>query len=335
LATPVDLAAAWRFRRAVWEQAAKGKSGAGRGGADRRKSRQIGFEEAGLEAIRVGSEEKKAIWRLTPDPSPGYFRRMKFSPSMVVIAGVILFPLGNLRAEVREWTRASDGRKIKAEFVELKDESTVKIKLANGQIFEVPLTGLSAEDNAFVKEASAKMTGGSATPGKAPATGSSPAVPEGETTVTLSNVHLCCGDCADAVAKIGTSDTNPIPSGVTITADRKAGAIVVKAPSGKDAQAALRAVFKAGFYGVSDQPAVSIAELKADEFTTDTMIIRDTHLCCGGCVKAFSKAVETVDGVESCEAKVGSSRVQVTGKGFKTYEVMKALREAGFAGIFQ
>jgi hypothetical protein len=66
LATPVDLAAAWRFRRAVWEQAAKGKSGAGRGGADRRKSRQIGFEEAGLEAIRVGSEEKKSHLEIDP-----------------------------------------------------------------------------------------------------------------------------------------------------------------------------------------------------------------------------------------------------------------------------
>ena len=254
---------------------------------------------------------------------------------MLVLAGVLLFPFGTLRSEVREWTRASDGRKISAEFAGMKDASTVKIKLANGQIFEVPLTGLSAEDNAFVKEAAAKMAGGSAAPGQAPATGAPPAVPEGETTVTLSNVHICCGDCVDAVAKIGTSDTDPIPAGVTITADRKAGAIIVKAPSGKDAQAALRAVFKAGFYGVSDNAAVGIAELKPDDFTTDTMVIRDPHLCCGGCVKAYTKAVESVDGVESCEAKVGSARVEVTGKGFKTYEVMKALREAGFAGTFQ
>jgi copper chaperone CopZ len=235
---------------------------------------------------------------------------MKIPSRLIAFALASLFPAGTLLAEVREWTRASDGRKISAEFVGMKDESTVKIKMGNGQIFDLPLTGLSAEDAA-------------------------PAVPEGETTVTISSVHLCCGDCVDAVAKIGTSDTNPIPVGVTLSADRKAGSIIVKAPTGKDAQAALRAVFKAGFYGISDNPAVGFAELKPDDFTTDTMVIRDPHLCCGGCVKAYTKAVESVDGVESCEAKVGSARAEVTGKGFKTYEVMKALRDAGFAGTFQ
>lgn len=262
---------------------------------------------------------------------------MKIPALFLVLAGTVLLTTGQLRAEIREWTRASDGRKISAEFAGMKDESTVKIKMANGQVFEVPLTGLSPEDNAYVKEANAKMAGGgAAAPASAPAAGgANTTVPEGETTVTLSKVHICCGDCVDAVAKIGSSDTNPIPVGVTITADRKTESIIVKAPTGKDAQAALRAVQKAGFFGISDNPAVSIPDLKPDEFTTDTMVIRDPHLCCGGCVKAFTKAVESVDGVESCEAKVGSARVEVTGKGFKTYEVMKALREAGFSGTFQ
>jgi copper chaperone CopZ len=255
---------------------------------------------------------------------------MKIPSRLIAFALASLFPAGTLLAEVREWTRASDGRKISAEFAGMKDESTVKIKMGNGQIFELPLTGLSAEDNAYIKAANAKMAGGAK-----PAAGAAPAVPEGETTVTISAVHLCCGDCVDAVAKIGTSDTNPIPVGVTLSADRKAGSIIVKAPSGKDAQAALRAVFKAGFYGISDNPAVGFAELKPDDFTTDTMVIRDPHLCCGGCVKAYTKAVESVNGVESCEAKVGAARTEVTGKGFKTYEVMKALRDAGFAGTFQ
>jgi len=122
---------------------------------------------------------------------------------------------------------------------------------------------------------------------------------------------------------------------VTLTGSRKDGTIVVKAPTGKDAQAALRAVLAAGFYGVSDVAAVSIPELKPDDFTTDTMVVRDPHLCCNGCVRAFTKAVESVEGVESCDAKGGSARVQITGKGFKPYEVMKALREAGFGGSFQ
>lgn len=263
---------------------------------------------------------------------------MKIPSLLFLFAGAVMLPIPCLQAEVREWTRASDGRKISAEFAGMKDENTVRIKMANGQTFEVPLTGLSPEDNAYVKEATAKMAGGGDAPAAtAPAApeGAKTAVPEGETTVTLSKVHICCGDCVDAVAKIGSSDTNPIPVGVTITADRKSESIIIKAPTGKDAQAALRAVSKAGFHGVSDHAAISIPELKPDEFTTSTMVIRDPHLCCGGCVKAFTKAVESVDGVESCEAKVGSARVEVSGKDFKTYEVMKALREAGFGGTFQ
>lgn len=255
---------------------------------------------------------------------------MKISPRLIAVALATLFLTGSLLAEVREWTRASDGRKITAEFVGMKDESTVKIKMANGQIFEVPLTGLSAEDNAYIKEANAKMAGGAK-----PAGGPTPAVPEGETTVTLTKVHICCGDCVDAIANIGSDSGNPIPVGVTIAGDRKTESIIIKAPSGKDAQAAIRAVTKAGFYGVSDNPAVAIADLKPDDFTTNTMVIRDPHLCCGGCVKAFTKAVESVEGVESCEAKAGSARVEVTGKDFKTYAVMQALRDAGFSATFQ
>lgn len=262
---------------------------------------------------------------------------MKIPKRVIAIAITHLLLSGSLRAEVREWTRASDGRKISAEFAGMKDEKTVKIKMANGQIFEVPLTGLSAEDNAFVKELNGKMASGGAAPAPAPAgtDGAKPALPEGETTVTLSKVHICCGDCVDAIANIGSDSGNPIPVGVTISGDRKTESIIIKAPSGKDAQAALRAVTKAGFYGVSDIPAVAIADLKPDDFTTNTMVIRDPHLCCGGCVKAFTKAVESVDGVESCEAKAGSARVEVTGKDFKTYAVMQALRDAGFSATFQ
>ena len=111
--------------------------------------------------------------------------------------------------------------------------------------------------------------------------------------------------------------------------------MTIKAPSGKAAQTALRAVLASGFYGVSDHETLKIAELKEDDFTTDTMVVRDSHLCCRGCVKAFTKAVEGVDGVEDVEAKEGATRVSVKGEGFKPYEVMKALREVGMGGSFQ
>lgn len=252
------------------------------------------------------------------------------------ILGLSGFLVSSAQAEVREWTRASDGRKIAAEFTGMKDESTVRLKMGNGQVYEVPVTSFSPDDQAHIKELVAKMPeAGTAPPGATSPGAAAGPVPEGETTVTLSGVHMCCGDCEDAVAKIGADEKNPIPAGVTLTGSRKDGTIVVKAPSGKDAQAALRAVLAAGFYGTSDLPAVNITALKPDDFTADTMVVREPHLCCSGCVRAFTKAVESVEGVESTEAKAGATRVAVKGKGFKPYEVMMALREAGFGGSFQ
>lgn len=261
---------------------------------------------------------------------------MNTIPLFLHVFGLSGFLVLGAQAEVRDWTRASDGRTISAEFTGMKDESTAKLKMGNGQVYEVPVTSLSPDDQAHIKELAArKPEAGTASPGaSSPGTPTGP-VPEGETTVTLSGVHMCCGDCEDAVAKIGSDEKNSIPAGVTLTGSRKEGTIVVKASSGKDAQAALRAVFAAGFYGSSDLPAVSIPALKPDDFTADTMVVREPHLCCGGCVRAFTKAVESVEGVESCEAKSGATRVAVKGKGFKPYEVMMALREAGFGGSFQ
>ena len=257
---------------------------------------------------------------------------MKKLPASLALIAMFFIP--SLDAQVRDWTRAADGKKIPAEFAGMKDESTVKIKLANGQIYEVPLSGLSPEDNAFIKELVAKE-GGAMKPGAGSAATPAPTVPEGAITITLSGVHLCCKDCEEAVLKIPANEKAPIPAGVTFTPDRKAGTIVIAAPSGKYAQAALRGVMAAGFYGKSDNEAVKIADLKPDEFTASTMVLRDVHLCCSGCVKALAKAVESVDGVKSQGAKTGSTRVTVTGEDFKTYEVMQALREAGFGGSFQ
>ncbi|MDP4940026.1 MAG: SHD1 domain-containing protein, partial [Verrucomicrobiales bacterium] len=206
---------------------------------------------------------------------------MKKLPASLALIAMFFIP--SLDAQVRDWTRASDGKKIPAEFAGMKDESTVKIKLANGQIYEVPLSGLSPEDNAFVKELVAKE-GGAMKPGAGSAATPAPTVPEGAITITLSGVHLCCKDCEEAVLKIPANEKAPIPAGVTFTPDRKAGTIVIAAPSGKDAQAALRGVMAAGFYGKSDNEAVKIADLKPDEFTASTMVLRDVHLCCSGCV---------------------------------------------------
>ena len=242
---------------------------------------------------------------------------------------VLCHSLPSLRGELRDWTRISDGKKISAEFLALKDANTVTVKTAAGRTYNIPLSRLSPEDIAYAKEAAAKK----AQPGGA-SKGAKP-LPEGEVVVTLSGVHLCCGACVQAVSKIASDPKNAFPSGVEIVGDRDAGTIVVKAPSGKAAVAALEAVSAAGFHGTSDHEAVGIVDLERNASSTDEMVVQGVHLCCGGCVRAFKKAVESVEGVEACDAKTDAGQVQVSGKRFKPYEVMMALRAAGFGGSVQ
>lgn len=251
---------------------------------------------------------------------------MRAPHAFCLIAGGVIAAASPVLAEQRDWTRANDGKIIRAEFAGMKDEKTVKIRMVNGHVFEVPLTSLSEADAVYVKNLVAKKVETSAA--AAP-------VPEGETTLTLSGVHLCCAGCEDAVTAIGSDPKNLLPAGVALTPDRKTGTITVTAPSGKDAQAALRAVLESGYYGASDHEVIKIADLKPDDSTVDTMTLTNLHLCCGSCVKALTKAVESVEGVKAAEAKSGADRAIVTGTSFKTYEVMQALREAGFGGSFR
>lgn len=253
-------------------------------------------------------------------------------PFVLVALVLVLHGPSRAEAEVREWTRASDGRKIQAEFVGMKDENTVQIKMTSGQIFEVPLASLSEADNAYVKELAAEKM-----KENAPASGSgTPAtVPEGEVTVTLSGVHICCGDCVDAVMAVKEDSEAKVDPAVELSASRSDGTVTIKAPTGQAAQVAVRAISAAGFYGTSDHDAIKIPDLKESDFTTPTMVIRDVHLCCRGCVRDFEKAIESVDGVEEATVKAGSTRVTLKGEDFKTYDVMKALRDAGFGGKFQ
>lgn len=248
---------------------------------------------------------------------------------LLVVALGLLFPLTTL-AEVRQWTRASDGRKIDASFVGVKEEGVIQIKMANGQVFDVPLSSLSPEDIAYV----AKLNESSAGKMEEKPAGKAEA-PEGETTVVLGGVAIFCRDCVERIEGLKENEEYKVDPSVTLEASRSDRTITITAPTGKLAQATVRTIQSAGYYGTSDVPGIQMSPLREDDFTSDTMVVRDAAVICSGGVKAFEKAVESVDGVDSVDAKAGSTRIKVDGEGFKTYEVMKALREAGFGGRFQ
>ncbi len=70
---------------------------------------------------------------------------------IVVGFGVVLFSASvNLRGEARVWT-ASDGRTLRGEWLATEDQ-VVRVKREDGQIFVIPLDGLSAEDRAWAVE---------------------------------------------------------------------------------------------------------------------------------------------------------------------------------------
>lgn len=257
--------------------------------------------------------------------------RIFFFP-VFVVALALLIP-GGAFAEMREWTRASDGRKIQAEFVGVKAEGVIQIKMANGQVFDVPLSSLSPADNEFVAKLSAAPEKMEEKPEGA--TAEKPAVPEGEVTVVLSGVALFCRECVERVEGLKENDEFKIDPAVELAADRSEKTITIKAPSAKVAQSTLNTLLSAGYFGKSDVPGIEISPLKEDDFTSDTMVVRDAAVICSGGVRAFEKAVESVKGVEEVAAKEGSTRIKIDGEGFRTYDVMMALREAGFGGSFQ
>jgi len=252
---------------------------------------------------------------------------------ITLVACLLFVSLTTRAEEVRKWTRAADQKEIMATFGGMEDPATVRITLENGQIYKVPLTSFSEADQAYVAAQTAP------TPAPAAPAGSSAApaltTPDGPVTIVLSGVYLEAKECEEAFAKIHENEKINVPAAVTFAVDRKTGTITVGAPDKKSAQAGLSAVLSTGFYGVSDHATLKIADLKPDDFLADTMNVQYIPLFDSAGVKDVTKAVKTVKGVKDVQAKVGGSSAVVTGKEFKPYEVMMALRAIGIGGSFR
>ncbi|MCB1087325.1 MAG: hypothetical protein KDM63_09790 [Verrucomicrobiae bacterium] len=224
-----------------------------------------------------------------------------------------------LSTQARTWTRASDGAKIEGDFIRMKDATTAYLRRSSGQTVEVPISLLSAEDQAFIKEqvAAGEPGGGD---GK-------PALPAGETTVTLAGAHLCCGGCRSGVESA--------VSGIEgLSLDIQNKNIILKGSSGELVKKGIDAIASAGYFGISDNEAVKADEFKADddEKTKDSLTVSGVHLCCGSCVKAIDDVITAIEGAESHDAKKDGSSFTIKGKDLKPSAVLAALRDEGFNG---
>ena len=148
-----------------------------------------------------------------------------------------------------------------------------------------------------------------------------------ESTVKLSDVHLCCQSCVKGVqSAISKVD------GATATCDKDAGTVTVTGPNKGTVQKATDALVKAGYFGKSSESNIKVsAKTGAKGKKTESMKVEGVHLCCGKCVTAVDTALKTVPGVKNHTAVKNAESFDVTGD-FNDKEVFTALQKAGLTG---
>jgi len=147
---------------------------------------------------------------------------------------------------------------------------------------------------------------------------------QAETKVTVSETHLCCGQCLRGVE----AALKDVP-GVKHKSSQEAKTIEITADNDEAAQKAIDALAAAGFYGKVDHQKVKFKAVDAPQATVERLEVTGVHNCCGACTRAIQKAVSSVAGVQANTAKAKEESFVVEGK-FKPTELVDALLKAGF-----
>lgn len=146
-------------------------------------------------------------------------------------------------------------------------------------------------------------------------------------TVTLTDVHLCCGSCVKGVAT-AVADVH----GLTAKADQDAKTVTLTGPDTATVQKGADALVAAGFFGKISDPAIKLnTATGAKNQMVESIKVEDLHLCCGKCVKAVNDILATVPGVTGNTAATGAKSFEVTGK-FNDKAVFDAFQKGGLTG---
>jgi copper chaperone CopZ len=148
-----------------------------------------------------------------------------------------------------------------------------------------------------------------------------------DSSVKLSDVHLCCQSCVKGVQKAVAT----VP-GVKAESDMDSETVSLTAPDAATLQKGVDSLIAAGYYGKSSDPAIKVsADTGAKDQKVKSLKVADTHLCCPSCVKAVNKALKDVNGVTGNTATKGATSFEVTGD-FNEKDVMAALQKNGLTG---
>ncbi len=146
------------------------------------------------------------------------------------------------------------------------------------------------------------------------------------TKVTLSDVHICCVTCQEAIehAVLGVKGAN-------VSVDRDAKTVAISASDDTVVQAALDAVANAGFYGTSDSDKVAI-KVAAVDGKSSSAEFAGFHNCCGGCSAALEEAVKSIADVQT--VTVSKRSCLVKGE-FNAASVLNVMNNAGFSATLK
>lgn len=148
-----------------------------------------------------------------------------------------------------------------------------------------------------------------------------------DSSVKLTDVHLCCQGCVKGVQKAVSK-----VDGVKADADMDSDTVTLTGPDTATLQKAVNALTDAGYYGKSSDPSITVnADTGAKDVKVQSMKIEDMHMCCGKCAKAVTTALKDVPGVTGNTAAKGVTSFTVTGD-FNEKDAMAALQKAGLTG---
>jgi copper chaperone CopZ len=142
--------------------------------------------------------------------------------------------------------------------------------------------------------------------------------------VKVEGVHLCCQPCVKAATKALTG-VNGV-SDVTVSQDDET--VTFQAKDGEAAQAGLKALSAAGFYGTT---SATWPDLNIDATKKQNKVeLSHMHLCCRGCTETASSALKEVGGVKAVSIAAKQGKMTVTGESISLADILKALHSSGF-----
>ncbi len=153
------------------------------------------------------------------------------------------------------------------------------------------------------------------------------AAAQAESSVKLSDVHLCCKSCVTGVEKAVAK-----VSGASAAANADDETVTITAPDAATAQKAVDSLVAAGYFGKSSDTAIKVnATTGAKDGKVTSLAVNDVHLCCKKCVTAVNSAISAVPGVTGNTAEKGAKTFQVQGD-FNAKDVFTALQKKGLTG---